>query len=203
MRYAVHHKQDTRARIVAAASRGFREHGLAGASVAGVMAELGLTHGGFYAHFRDKDALVAAACSQALASLWADIGRHTDRTPEAVVRAIARNYLTPAHRAGRADGCPIAALGAELARSSPAVRRAVARDVKARLAQLAPHMPGRTPQRRQDAATVLIATLVGTLLLSRLLPERDGHRSLAVTRRMVQLAARSKTVRARQERARS
>lgn len=183
MRYPANRKLETRTRIVAAASRGFRDRGLAGLSVASLMAELGLTHGGFYAHFGGKDALVIAASRRALADAWK--GLEPTGAGEQVVRNIARAYLSMAHRQGRACGCPIAALGPELARSAPAIRRAVGRDILGRLTRLGAHMPGGTPRRRQDAATLLVGSLVGALLLSRLLPEREGRRCLVVTRRLI------------------
>src|SRR5262249_28858196 len=78
----------------------------------------------------------------------------------------------------------------ELARSSVDVRRAVARNVGARLRRLSRAMPGSTARRRHDAATLLIAMLVGTMLLSRLLPDEEGERALVVTRRVIGRAAR-------------
>jgi TetR/AcrR family transcriptional repressor of nem operon len=195
MRYAADHKQRTRERIVESASRGFREHGLAGLGVAALMSELGLTHGGFYAHFRDKDALVCAACERAFADGWAGVDRQAPRSPRDAVRGIARGYLSPAHRTGRASGCLIAALGPELARSSPVVRRAVTAIVEDRLSRLSANMPGRSARSRRDAATLLIATLVGTMVVSRLLPEREGRRSLLVTRRLIDRAAATSAAR--------
>jgi len=189
MRYPASRKDHTRARIVAAASRGFRAHGLTGLGVAAVMGEIGLTHGGFYAHFAGKDALVIEACRRALAESWRPF-EGLQGPPAVVVRDIATSYLSAAHRAGRAGGCVIAALGPEIARSEPAVRRAVAAEVEARLARLGTRMPGGTARRRKDAATLLMATLVGTLLLSRLLPEREGLRSLTIARRLIAQAAR-------------
>jgi hypothetical protein len=64
------------------------------------------------------------------------------------------------------------------------------REVQARLTRLSTHMAGRTARRRQDAATLLIGTLLGTLVLSRLLPESEGRRSLTVARRMIGRVAR-------------
>lgn len=193
MRYDAQHKQRTRERIVAAAGRGFRERGVDGLGVAAVMGELGLTHGGFYAHFRDKDALLCAACEQAFAAMWAGVDAEPPRPARETIRAIARGYLSPAHRAGRGDGCLLAALGPELSRSSPAVRRTVSRLVTRRLDLLAARMPGSTAQARHDAATLLIATLVGTMIVSRLLPDTDGRRSLLVARRAIDRAVRSRT----------
>lgn len=189
MRYNTAHKQHTRDRIVEAAGRGFRARGIDGLGVAALMSELGLTHGGFYAHFPDKEALVCAACERAFAEAWADFDRQPGVTPRDTVRRIARSYLSPARRAGHAEGCLIAALGPELARGSPVVRRAATAMVDARLTKLAARMPGRTAQRRRDAATLLVSMLVGTMVVSRLLPEEQGRRSLRVTQRLVAQAA--------------
>jgi TetR/AcrR family transcriptional repressor of nem operon len=189
MRYSTDHKQHTRDRIVEAASRGFREHGVDGLGLAALMSELGLTHGGFYAHFPDKEALVRAACERAFADGWEGFERQPGVTPRDSVRRIARSYLSPARRAARGDGCLIAALGPELARSTPAVRRHATAMVDAGLTTLAARMPGRTAARRRDAATLLISMLVGTMVVSRLLPEEKGRRSLRVTQRLIEHAA--------------
>ena len=188
MRYPPRHKLDTRDRIVAAASRGFRTRGLAGTSVAAVMAEAGLTHGGFYAHFADKDALAAAACQRALADAWADVERDPDAQPHQTRQRLIDRYLAATHRHRLADGCVLAALGPEIARGAPAVRRALAEDIETHLARLAAVMPGDTPQQRRDEAGVLVSTLVGAVILSRLLPERAGRRHLAATRTVVHRA---------------
>jgi TetR/AcrR family transcriptional repressor of nem operon len=189
MRYAADHKRQTRDRIVDAAARGFRAHGVDGLGVAALMSELGLTHGGFYAHFPDKESLVCAACERAFAEGWAAFDRQPGVTPQDTLRRIARSYLAPARRASHADGCLIAALGPELSRGAPAVRRMASALVDGRLSKLAARMPGRTPRRRRDAATLLISVLVGTMVVSRLLPEEEGRRSLRVTARLIEQAA--------------
>ena len=65
MRYTPRHKQETRSRIVACAARRFRDEGYAPASVADIMSDAGLTHGGFYAHFGSKEELFAEAIAHA------------------------------------------------------------------------------------------------------------------------------------------
>jgi len=192
MRYSPRHKLETRERIVAAASRGFRTRGLAGTAVAAVMAEAGLTHGGFYAHFADKDALTAAACRRALAEAWSDFDTNTAAPPGSVRQRLIDRYLSAAHRSGVAEGCVLSALGPEIARATPAVRRALGAEIETHLARLAAVMPGDTPRQLRDEAGVLISTLVGSVILSRLLPERAGRRHLAATRAVVGRAWPSK-----------
>jgi TetR/AcrR family transcriptional repressor of nem operon len=190
MRYRSDHKSHTRDRIVAAASRGFRARGLERVGVADVMADAGLTHGGFYAHFPGKDALIAAACGRTLGDAVARFERMVQRDPDAALQALVDTYLAPGHRSRRADGCLVVALGSELARSSPAVRRTVARQIDAMLTRLSARMSGRTAAARRDVAGLFFASLIGTLLLSRLLPDRTGRRNLAFARRAVGRAVR-------------
>lgn len=185
MRYPLRHKQDTHDRIVAAASRGFRARGLSGTAVAAVMAEAGLTHGGFYAHFPDKNALAAAACRRALADSWRDFERQARVSPGLARERLIDGYLSTSHRERVADGCVLAALGPEVARGVPEVRNALGEEITAQLERLAAVMPGDTPQQRRDEAGVLISTLLGALVLSRLLPEREGRRHLEATKTVV------------------
>jgi TetR/AcrR family transcriptional repressor of nem operon len=116
-------KRAARERIVTAAATRLREEGLSGAAVGDVMADAGLTHGAFYAHFPDKVALVAAAIEHALTegrARWvADLEALT--TAEAAAR-LAERYLNERHRDDPGDGCTFAALGAEVPRAPRAVR---------------------------------------------------------------------------------
>jgi len=85
--------------IEAAASRLFRERGLHGVTVADVMAEAGLTHGGFYAHYPSKDALAATACESAFAVAEGKWQRRIEAaaTPRDARRVIAERYLGAAN----------------------------------------------------------------------------------------------------------
>jgi TetR/AcrR family transcriptional repressor of nem operon len=100
--------RENRKRIVETASRLFRERGVAGVSVADVMAEVGLTHGGFYKQFASKEALVAEAVGQAFAEL-SDNLQDQDRDD------FVRGYLSPAHRDNPGPGCPAAGFAGDLA----------------------------------------------------------------------------------------
>src|SRR6184192_2972038 len=121
MRYEPEHKMQTRDRIVRNAARKFRAEGLSGPSVAGVMKASGLTVGGFYKHFRNKDELLTEAIAQAFSDnerLYASVQTvpREDRWKELV-----RLYLSPDHCDRPDTGCPVAALAPEMARAKPSI----------------------------------------------------------------------------------
>ena len=162
MREAGQRGAETRARIVETAGRLFRERGVDAVGVDAIMHAAGLTHGGFYAHFPSKEALVAEATAAALArsaARWETIAREQ---PEDGYARIVESYLDPAHVAGRERGCLLAALGPEVARR-PAARPGVTAAIRAMLGALARCVPG---QRRERAAATL-CTLVGAVVLAR------------------------------------
>ncbi len=136
------------------------------------MGEAGLTHGGFYAHFVDKDALVTAAVEAAMAegrAAWTD-GLET-LSPEQAYRRIVGRYLSGSHRDAPERGCPMAALAGELARRSPEGRKRFEEALGATLAALLPHMPDDDPDRRQARMIATVALCLGGLLLSRMVAE--------------------------------
>ena len=105
--------------IETAASRLFRERGLHGVTVADVMAEAGLTHGGFYAHYPSKDALAASACESAFAVSAETWRRRIDAaaTPREARHTIADRYLRAANCDPAVASCPTATLVADVARA--------------------------------------------------------------------------------------
>src|SRR6201987_2085517 len=118
MRKAREEGAETRKRIVRAAARKFREQGIVATGLADLMKAAGLTHGGFYKHFASKDQLVAEATTAALDTPLEGIAAHP------TVTAAVAAYLSPRHRDNPASGCPLAALGSELARSDKKTREA-------------------------------------------------------------------------------
>src|SRR5438477_11652374 len=106
MRYSDSHKHATRRRIIEAASRAFRERGVAETGLDEVMRKAGLTHGGFYAHFSDKSALVAEACDAAFDAAVPNLERiAAGRTVNGRVRLLIDSYLSTRHRDNRGSGC--------------------------------------------------------------------------------------------------
>ncbi|QEL57083.1 TetR/AcrR family transcriptional regulator [Chromobacterium paludis] len=171
MRYPDSHKAQTRQRIVAMAALRFRAEGLANVGIANLMADLGLTHGGFYAHFDSKEQLVAAACGEALRQQnqqWRQ--RLEAAAPGDGLAALASDYLSPAHRDLPDSGCALAALGDELARQGAAVRRQIGEEVRALLATLD---QARQKDGRSGEALTDLALMMGSLALARLIDEPE------------------------------
>ena len=151
---------ENRARIVATASRLFRENGFDGVGLDAIMKEAGLTHGGFYGHFSSKEDLAAKAVAHALEQAAALQSRYTN------VADLVSGYLSERHLADRANGCALAALSGGMARRSEEVRCAATSYVRAQLERLAGLFRGAAAARRRRAITTL-AGIVGALALAR------------------------------------
>ena len=156
-----------RQRLLDIASRRFRERGFDRVSVAEVMQEAGLTHGGFYGHFASKEALAAEAAAYALmqtADRWT--ATLENRGMEGLER-IVDAYLSQRHLDAPGTGCAIAALGPELARQGEPVRSAFAAELEQLIAALTGFMPGADAAERRSRALPLMAQMVGTIVLAR------------------------------------
>ena len=169
MRYSKEHKQETHARIVKKASVRLREKGAHGIGVADLMKEAGLTHGGFYAHFDSREALVIEAFAYAMdrsTERWRKIAEQTPADKR--LATIVESYLTPVHRDDPGHGCAVPTLGAEIARESPKTRKAFAAKLEQMIDMMADQVldvPRKTARKQAVAA---LATMMGTLVLSRI-----------------------------------
>jgi TetR/AcrR family transcriptional repressor of nem operon len=169
MRYSREHKLETHARIVKKASVRLRERGAHGIGVADLMKDAGLTHGGFYAHFDSREALVIEAFAHAMdrsREHWRKLAEQT--SPEKRLGAIVDSYLTPAHRDDPGRGCAVPALGAEIARESPKTRKAFAAKLEQMIDMLAAQIPQLPPNAARKQAMAAIATMMGTVVLARI-----------------------------------
>ncbi|GLR86004.1 TetR/AcrR family transcriptional regulator [Bradyrhizobium iriomotense] len=169
MRYSREHKQETHDRIVRKASVRLREKGAHGIGVADLMKEAGLTHGGFYAHFDSREALVIEAFAYAMDRSMDHWRKMTGEVAsEKRLALIAESYLSALHRDDPGHGCSIPALGAEIARESPKTRKAFAGKLDEMIEMMADHVTGvpRKAARKQAIAT--LATMAGTMLLARI-----------------------------------
>jgi TetR/AcrR family transcriptional repressor of nem operon len=182
MRYRAEHKEETRKRVLKAAAKAIRAEGPHRIAVAGVMAEVGLTHGGFYAHFKSKDDLVAASIGQ----MFAEGSERARREIEGVDPATGLGryidfYLSPAHRDAQGAGCPLPYLSADAPRMDGVSRARFAEGV----AQLADRLAALLAEigHPEPAATAssLLAEMVGALSLARADP--DPVRSDAILER--------------------
>lgn len=147
----------SRARILAAAAKRFRERGFNGVSVKDLMAEAGLTHGAFYAHFPSKEALMAAACDP---DVWETGNALPEQRDPAGVKAFVARYLSQLHIENPGLGCPLATLASEAPREAPEVQQAFADGIGTLLDRLALTMP-------RDEAIATLTRLVGSVILAR------------------------------------
>ena len=169
MRYSREHKLETHARIVKKASVRLREKGAHGIGVADLMKDAGLTHGGFYAHFDSREALVIEAFAYAMdrsTERWRKLAEQTP--PDKRLAAIVESYLTPLHRDDPGHGCAVPTLGAEIARESPKTRKAFAAKLEQMIDMLAAQIPEMPRKAARKQAMATMATMMGTLVLARI-----------------------------------
>ncbi len=161
-------KEASHERIVDVAARAIRRSGYDGTGVADIMKEAGLTHGAFYAHFASREAMLVEAAERAGAQANAVAASVVAAVPpEQSLQALMRVYLSKEHLEGIETGCPISALGSEMPRQSPEVRRAATRRIKEMIDLVARQMPDWGQPIAHERALVTVATMVGTLMLAR------------------------------------
>ncbi|MDC6282736.1 TetR/AcrR family transcriptional regulator [Pandoraea sp. XJJ-1] len=165
-------KEASHERIVRAAARAIRRSGYGGTGVADIMKEAGLTHGAFYAHFPSREAMLAEAADQASAESNAVAASVLAAVPpEQALRALIQVYLSKEHLEGIETGCPISALGSEMPRQSPEVRRVATRRIKEMIDVVARQLPDWGQPSAHERALFTVATMVGTLVLARAVDE--------------------------------
>src|SRR6266513_5194497 len=178
-RTAASRKEVTHERIVGAAARATRRSGYDGTGVADIMKEVGLTHGGFYAHFASREALLAEAADRAGADSVATLTRIAAAAPpQEALGAMIRAYLSKEHVDGVETGCPVAALGSETPRQAPKVRRAATRRIKEMIDVVARHSPDQGAPGAYKRALVTVATMVGALVLARAVDDPNLSKAL-------------------------
>jgi TetR/AcrR family transcriptional regulator, transcriptional repressor for nem operon len=177
-------KEATHERIVEAAARAIRRSGYSGTGVADIMKDAGLTHGGFYAHFDSREAMLAEAADRAGAESVATLERISAAAPpEKALQALMRAYLSKDHLESVESGCPMAALGSEMPRQTPEVRRAATRRIKEAIDLVARQLPDWGKPAAHEQALATLSTMVGALVLARAVDDpklSDAFRSAAL-----------------------
>jgi TetR/AcrR family transcriptional regulator, transcriptional repressor for nem operon len=182
------HKERTRARILDEAAKALREHGHEGVGVAALMKRAGLTHGGFYAHFKNRDDLVAAAIGRMFADSKAMVERHlAAEDPRKGLASLIDYYLSEQHRDRIDRGCPIAALNSESVRLPEAAHHEYQEGVSRFRASIADALTqiGRT--KPDELASSAVAEMVGALALARTMPPEDSKDLLSRSRQQLKL----------------
>ncbi|WP_210009221.1 TetR/AcrR family transcriptional regulator [Aquirhabdus parva] len=155
-------------RIVEVTSHAIRKSGYDGTGIADIMKQAGLTHGGFYAHFDSREALLAEAADHAGADSVALAASIAASAPSGqALAAMLQAYLSEAHMQSIEFGCPIAALGSEMPRQADEVRHAATRHIKAMIDLVARQSPDWGQPAAHEEALFTVAAMVGTLLLAR------------------------------------
>jgi TetR/AcrR family transcriptional repressor of nem operon len=194
MRHSKAEKAKTHERIVAIASKRFREDGLAGIGIADLMKDAGLTVGGFYKHFNSRDALVAEAVGSAL-ELWKhQVDAAALGGPSVTYESLVDEYLSEAHRNHPGTGCPVGALAGDLARSDKRTRALVSRKIRDNIELLATLIRNTNKKDRSSARSQAVLTycvLVGAISMARAVSDEELSREILKTaaRRLENLTA--------------
>jgi TetR/AcrR family transcriptional repressor of nem operon len=189
MRYPAEHKEETRDRIVHAASRRFRRAG-AGVGIGQLMKTLKMTHGGFYRHFKSKDDLLVQALDMSFKEMGARMRATIAKAPPGRELEFAiETYLSEKHCADAAGGCPVAALAAEIGRQPRAVRASFDRAVRSIETAMARFMTGATEEERQRKAGVLFTGMSGTLAVARAVSDDQQRRAILSAARRIYIEA--------------
>jgi TetR/AcrR family transcriptional repressor of nem operon len=173
MRYDGEHKQRTRERVLKEAGKAIRAKGPSNVGVADVMGKAGLTHGGFYAHFANRDDMLGAAIGQMFEDAGArfEKARRDQSDPARILAAYVDFYLSPGHRDTRTGGCPLPFLSADAPRLPTASREAYAAGVERLTARIAEQLALMSHPEPSDTARSALSEMVGALALARADPD--------------------------------
>ena len=184
MRYEREHRARTHERIVKNAARQFRAEGLNGPGVIKLMKASGLTHGGFYKHFKSKDDLMVEAVDESVREIreqlvdWARLAR-----PGEAWKELVKKYLSIEHCEHPEVGCPMAALAPDIGRTPPHVKKKIRVSMENYRKQLLEFMPGATADEREKNFTLIFTALVGAMAVARTMPTgEERQRVLTLAR---------------------
>ena len=168
MKVSREQQQQNRERILEAAGRLFRERGFEAVGVADVMQAAGLTHGGFYGHFKSKDDLIAQAAGDSCGKVLERWRQIAYAQGEGALATLAETYLSADHRDSPGSGCLAAALGPEIARRPAPARGAVTESLKRIVGFLQTVAPGPSEAARRQEAIAAYAGWIGAMVLARM-----------------------------------
>ncbi|MEK4852047.1 TetR/AcrR family transcriptional regulator [Paenibacillus sp. FSL H7-0756] len=183
MPYPKGHKLKVRNHIITSAAKAFRTHGVRNISLPHIMKGAGLTHGGFYSHFENKDQLVMETCHFAISDTIemlqriADHNKNEDQTPP--IEAVIDFYLSPLHRDQTEAGCILPALSGEISQLSADIRQAYTQELQRFIAFIT-NMAGIDPSN----GYALVSSMVGTVALARAVSDTQLSDALLQASRM-------------------
>ena len=180
MRVSREQASENREKILTVAAKLFREKGFSGVGVADLMSAAGLTHGGFYGHFKSKDDLMAQASERAMEELL-EAGRSRGKAGSSPYANFLKSYLSIEHRDQPGAGCLMAALGAEAARQTPGVRRAFTVAANRFLAALLAIIPATNPKKARENALITLSMLIGAQTIARAVDDEETSQEVLRT----------------------
>lgn len=193
-------KAITHARLVEAAAARFKERGIDGISLADLMKDLQLTHGGFYRHFDSRDELVTEALELALDQSGQTMREHLFDAGKPDLSGFVDFYLNEAHRNGRAGGCAVAALAGDAPRKNADVQAQFRRQIESNIETLrAALSPGGSAADTRATALLVLSALYGALMMARAVGDSSLSREIlqAARKRIVNLGGSPKKPRTR------
>jgi TetR/AcrR family transcriptional repressor of nem operon len=194
VRYPAKQKDETRAKIISAASRLFRERGADASGIGSVMKEIGLTKGGFYRHFKSRDQLYVEAIDKAFTDMGDAMVAAAEAAPKGQqLKAVIERYLSMKHLNSPGSGCVISTLGSDIARQPSAVRQQINRSMQAYRERLLPYMPGKTKEEKAVTFSLLYPSMVGALIAARTQTEKQAQERLLVRAREFLIRAYAST----------
>jgi TetR/AcrR family transcriptional repressor of nem operon len=177
-------KAKTHQRIVALASKRFREKGLAGIGIADLMKEAGLTVGGFYKHFSSRDDLVAEAMSSAVGDWRRKADAAATGGPPLTFDSLVDDYLSETHRDCPGTGCPVGALAGDFARSDKRTRALVTQEAQESiqlLAALIRDASNKDKTTSRSQAVLTYCALIGAITVARAVSDEHLSREILKT----------------------
>lgn len=179
VRYTQGHKEESRARIIDAAGRGFRRQGYGGIGVDGLAREAGVTHGGFYGHFASKAEAFKAAVVAGLQELREGVWAVRAEYGADWVGAFADFYMGPKRTCTLAEACTLPSLSVEIERADPVTREAYQAELQQVMESVAEGLPGGTDAERTARAWALLSLLAGGVTLARAVPDQAVAEQIA------------------------
>lgn len=175
-RYATNQKAETHAKIINAAGKLFRKNGFHMSGVDRVMKEVGLTSGGFYAHFKSKDALLVETVQDILSEsrekVYFDGIEHLD-SMEWITEVVNR-LISEKHNLNYEGGCPLTALVGDIGRGSDEVKALFGEESKRSMTLLMKKMPGKDDKEKKKNAVFFMVVLIGAINIARALPSEEA-----------------------------
>jgi TetR/AcrR family transcriptional repressor of nem operon len=184
MRYDSEHKERTRQRVLSEAAAAIRAHGPDGIGVAALMSKAGLTHGGFYAHFKSKDDLVAQAIGQMFEeSRQRFLVNADDPDPAVTLGKYIDMYVSSRHRDTPERGCPLPALSGDLARMPARSRKRFTAGLEGLTSAIAKRVAELGKPHPEHLAASMVAEMVGAVALARAIEDPAASERILKTSR--------------------